>query len=93
MCHCLSMSRKIQWESSRSYEQSLRGKVQATPTFAERALAPVSSFSYGIDPIANPYLNHDPGTIIVFPGEIFRVVEIYGLLLLKTSAIFDKCKT
>ncbi len=39
------------------------------PTPAERALAPISSSSGGMDSIANPPLNNDLGTIIAFPDE------------------------
>ncbi|MEJ2466342.1 MAG: hypothetical protein P8045_11670 [Candidatus Thiodiazotropha sp.] len=39
-------------------------------TLVERALAPTSSSSGGIDSIANPPLNNDLGTIIALPGEI-----------------------
>jgi hypothetical protein len=42
-----------------------------SPEHAERALAPSSC---GIDSIENPHLNDDPGTIIPFPGEIFRLI-------------------
>jgi hypothetical protein len=50
------------------------------PTVAERALAPISSSSYGIGSIANPYLNNDLGTIIAFPGETFGLMrEVFGL--------------
>jgi hypothetical protein len=40
-------------------------------TYAERALALISSSSCGIDSIANPHLNNDLGAIIAFPGKIF----------------------
>jgi hypothetical protein len=46
-------------------------KYQVLPTFAERALVPISSSSCGIGSITNPHLNDDLGTIIAFPGETF----------------------
>ncbi|MGD9164431.1 MAG: hypothetical protein PVF13_06680, partial [Chromatiales bacterium] len=55
------------------------------PTYAERALAPVSPSSCGIcsiinslaiDSIANPHLNDDPGAIIAFPGETFGLIRL-----------------
>jgi hypothetical protein len=39
------------------------------PSFAGRALAPVSPSSCGIGSIVNPHLKDDPGTIIPFPDE------------------------
>jgi hypothetical protein len=46
-------------------------KYKVLPTVAERALAPISSSSCGIDSIANPHLNNDLGAIIAFPDETF----------------------
>jgi hypothetical protein len=39
------------------------------PTLAECALEPISPPSCSIGSIANPHLNNDLGTIIMFPGE------------------------
>jgi len=60
------------------------------PTHAERALAPVSLSSCGIDSIVNPHLNDDPGTIIGFPGETFELESGVELGFVENPG--DPCK-